>query len=99
MIAVCATHDRYEDDIHHKGGLLPNDSIEWGATLPAILAAPLAAATVGESWWSLWQTRLEHLDFPLEHWIREEARTEYWRRGSIRFQSERIGCPVLAVEG
>lgn len=99
VIAVCATHDRYEDDIHHKGGLLLTDSIEWGATLPAILAAPPAAATVGEPWWEQWRQRLERLDFPLENWIREEARTAYWRRGSVRFQTERIACPILAVGG
>ena len=39
IIAVCATHDRYEDDIHHMGGCLLTDSLEWGATLPVILGS------------------------------------------------------------
>ena len=99
VIAVCATHDRYEDDIHHKGGLLLTDSIEWGATLPAILASPPTFATVGPRWRAMWQERLERLTFPLEAWVREEERSPYWRRGSVTRQADRIGCPVLAIGG
>lgn len=99
VIAVCATDDRYEDDIHHMGGLLLTDSIEWGATLPAILASPPAAATVGARWRDLWRERLARLTFPLEAWVREEERSRYWQFGSIRRQATRIGCPVLAIGG
>ncbi len=98
VIAVCATHDRYEDDIHHKGGCLLTDSLEWGTTLPAILASP-PSEIVGPDWMSKWRDRIEAVPFPLEAWLREEARGEYWRRGSVRFQTDRIGCPVLAVGG
>lgn len=98
VIAVCATHDRYEDDIHHKGGGLLTDTFEWGATLPAILALPPTPAS-GEDWYERWQDRLEALESPLETWVREEARGTYWRHGSIRHQADRIGCPVLSVGG
>ncbi len=99
VIAVCATHDRYEDDIHHKGGLLLTDSIEWGATLPAILASPPAAETLGADWYQVWQDRLQHLSFPLEAWVREEERSPYWQWGSITRRAERLACPVLAIGG
>jgi predicted acyl esterase len=99
VIAVCATHDRYEDDIHHKGGCLLTDSIEWGATLPAILASPPDAATVGLRWREMWRERLENLAFPLETWIREEARGAYWRRGSVTHRREAISIPVFCVGG
>ena len=99
VIAVCATHDRYEDDIHHKGGLILTDSIEWGATLPAILALPPSPRAFGNGWSAVWRDRLEKLTFPLEVWVREEERSAYWRRGSITRQADRIGCPVLAVAG
>ena len=98
VIAVCATHDRYEDDIHHKGGLLLTDTFEWGATLPAILASP-PSAQVGPDWMERWKTRLEALAFPVENWVSEEARGTFWRHGSIRYQTDRISCPVLAVGG
>ena len=98
VIAVCATHDRYEDDIHHKGGCLLTDTFEWGATLPAILALP-PTRNVGEDWRERWEARLASLAFPLEDWVREEARGDYWRRGSIIHEAERLSRPILAVGG
>ena len=98
VIAVCATHDRYEDDIHHKGGCLLTDAFEWGATLPAILALP-PTRNVGEDWRERWEARLRSLAFPLEDWVREEARGAYWRRGSVIHETERLSCPILAVGG
>ncbi len=99
VIAVCATHDRYEDDIHHKGGLILTDTVEWGATLPAILALPPSRTAFGDAWRRVWEDRLEKLTFPLEPWVREEERSPYWRRGSITGHADRIGCPVLAIGG
>ncbi len=98
VIAVCATHDRYEDDIHHKGGCLLTDTFEWGATLPAILAAP-PTPEIGADWKRAWQARLQALHFPVEAWLREEARGAYWRRGSVIHEAARLSRPVLAVGG
>lgn len=98
VIAVCATHDRYEDDIHHMGGCLLTDTLEWGATLPAILASPPSPA-VGPDWLDRWRTRLDRLAFPVEHWVRHEARGTYWRHGSVTHQTDRISVPVLGVGG
>ena len=98
VIAVCATHDRYEDDIHHMGGCLLTDSLEWGATLPAILALPPSEA-VGPDWMERWRARLDAVPFPVERWLAEEGRGAYWRHGSVRWQAERIDVPVLAVGG
>lgn len=98
VIAVCATHDRYEDDIHHMGGCLLTDTFEWGATLPAILGAP-PTPNAGSDWKALWKARLADLTFPVEAWVREEARGAYWRHGSVVHQAERLSRPVLAVGG
>lgn len=98
VIAVCATHDRYEDDIHHKGGLLLTDTFEWGATLPAILASP-PSNQVGPEWMERWKARLDTLSFPVENWVRQESRGAFWRHGSIKYQTDRISCPVLAIGG
>jgi len=99
VIANCATADRFEDDIHWQGGEMLTDGFEWGATLPAILAAPPNAATVGDDWRRLWRSRLAQLAFPLAHWIRRRARGAYWRHGSVRFDAARLGCPILAIGG
>lgn len=99
VIANCATADRFEDDIHWTGGALLTDSFEWGATLPAILAAPPDAATVGDGWRDQWEERLENLSFPLDAWIRNRTRGEYWRHGSVKFSAGRLSCPILSIGG
>ncbi len=99
VIANCATIDRFEDDIHWMGGCLLTDSIEWGATLPAILAAPPDSATVGAGWMEMWRSRLEHISFPFENWARHTRRGRYWRHGSVRFDADRLSCPILAIGG
>ena len=99
VLANCATTNRFEDDIHWMGGGLLTDSFEWGATLPAILAAPPDAATVGELWFEQWQERLAKLTFPLDNWIRNDRRGSYWRHGSVLFNADRLSCPVLSIGG
>ncbi len=99
VIANCATTDRFEDDIHWMGGCLLTDSFEWGATLPAILAAPPDAATVGSGWKEMWRKRLQGLSFPLSAWISHETRGAYWRHGSVKFSTDDLSCPILAIGG
>ncbi len=99
VIANCATADRFVDDIHWTGGTLLTDSFEWGATLPAILAAPPDAATVGDGWRDQWEERLRNLAFPLDAWIRHRTRGEYWRHGSVKFSAGQLSCPVLSIGG
>jgi len=99
IIAVCATDNRFDDDIHHMGGHLLTDTLEWGATLPAILAAPPDPETVGPNWRQIWQQRLDHCAFPLENWIRHETRDAYWRSGSAGETPEAISCPMLLIGG
>lgn len=98
IIAVCATHDRYEDDIHHMGGCLLTDSVEWGATLPTIFGAP-PSTNVGEDWRAMWEERLDKLAFPLEAWLHNEDRGSYWRHGSVIHQTDRLSAPILCVGG
>ena len=99
IIAVCATDDRFRDDIHHMGGCLLTDTLEWGATLPAILASPPDPETVGPNWREIWQARLDHSTFPLENWIHHETRDAYWQHGSVSDAPENISCPMLLVGG
>jgi len=99
IIAVCATNNRYDDDIHHMGGCLLTDSIEWGATLPAILALPPTAEFDPTGWRTNWLERLERLEFPLFSWIEHETRDAYWRHGSVNETPGNFDCPVLAIGG
>ncbi|WP_420584778.1 CocE/NonD family hydrolase [Ruegeria sp.] len=97
-IAVCATHDRFEDDIHYMGGCVLSDTFEWGATLPSILASP-PSLNVGPEWKSLWKERIDNLTFPLENWLREDGRGDYWRHGSVIHTADALSVPILSVGG
>ena len=99
VLANCATADRFEDDIHWMGGALLTDSLEWGATLPSILAAPPDPDNVGEDWQRIWHERLEKISFPFENWARNDRRGTYWRHGSALFAADRLSCPVLNIGG
>ena len=99
VLANCATANRFEDDIHWMGGGLLTDSFEWGATLPAILAAPPDAATVGDAWYQQWRKRLDTLSFPLDAWIAHRERSRYWRHGSSLFSADKVTCPILSIGG
>jgi len=98
VIAVCATHDRFEDDIHYMGGCVLSDTFEWGATLPSILASP-PSPNVGAGWKALWRERIENLSFPLENWLREDSRGTYWRHGSVIHNADSLTVPILAIGG
>ena len=99
VIAVCATNNRFEDDIHHMGGCLLTDTLEWGASLPAIIALPPAPSTSPADWRDRWLERLQNLESPLEHWIEHEMRDDYWCKGSVSDQPGSLRCPVLAIGG
>ena len=97
-IAVCATHDRFEDDIHYMGGCVLSDTFEWGATLTSILASP-PSPNVGAGWKAQWQDRIENLSFPLENWLREDGRGAYWRHGSVIHKAHSLSVPILSIGG
>ncbi len=99
VLANCATVDRFEDDIHWTGGCLLTDGFEWGATLPAILAAPPDSATVGADWGAIWKARLDGATCPLDAWATHRTRGSYWRHGSVRFSAESLSCPILTIGG
>ncbi len=99
IIAVCATSNRFEDDIHYMGGCVLTDTVEWGATLPVILASPPDPGNVGSDWNKVWMERLEQIEFPLQNWIRHQTRDEYWRSGSVNEIPNSIQCPVLLIGG
>lgn len=98
VIAVCATHDRFEDDIHYMGGCVLTDTFEWGATLPAILGSPPTPNT-GDDWMALWQERLKALTCPVENWLRADARGTFWRHGSVIHEAQDLSVPILSVGG
>ena len=99
IIAVCATDNRFEDDIHYMGGCVLTDTVEWAATLPAILASPPDPQNLGARWREIWMQRLEKARFPGENWLRHQIFDDYWQHGSVSQTGKPYECPVLLVGG
>lgn len=99
VITLCSTDDRYEDDIHYKGGTLLNENLGWAATMLAYSSRPPDPAIVGPHWREMWLQRLQHQPFLLMEWLRHPHRDAYWKHGSVCEDWAAIEVPVLAVGG
>src|SRR4051812_34668896 len=100
VISMCASDDRYADDVHYVGGcVLALDMLPWAATMLTLLAQPPDAATVGDGWRETWFARMEHTPAFVEPWLRHQRRDDYWRHGSVCEDYARIEAPVYAIGG
>lgn len=98
VITLCSTDDRFNDDIHYKGGNLLVENIGWAATmLNFSAAAPDPLLT--DDWRERWLERLENMPLLLETWLTHQTRDDYWKHGSICEDYQAIGAAVLAVGG
>ncbi len=99
IVTLCSTDDRYEDDIHYKGGTLLNENLGWAATMLAYSSRPPDPKLVGTKWKKMWLNRLENEPFLLIDWLKHPHRDAYWKHGSICEDYMKINIPVLAVGG
>ena len=80
---MCSTDDRYEDDIHYKGGCLLNENLGWAATMLAYSSRPPDPKIVGTKWRKMWLERLKAEPFLLIPWLQHPHRDAYWKHGSV----------------
>ncbi|MET8131964.1 CocE/NonD family hydrolase [Streptomyces sp. NPDC005251] len=101
VVTVCATDDRYDNDVHYAGGsVLAVGMHAWAATTLAFAARPPDPAHVGEVMWrDMWVKRLEAVDPSVHTWLAHQTRDAYWRHGSVREDYGTISAAVLAVGG
>ncbi|WP_299730286.1 CocE/NonD family hydrolase [uncultured Tateyamaria sp.] len=98
IITLCSTVDRFNDDIHYKGGCLLNENLGWGATMWSYSSrAPDPA--LRPDWREMWLERLEAEPFLPSVWLRHQARDAYWQHGSVCESYDTIKARVLAVGG
>ena len=98
VITLCSTVDRFNDDIHYKGGCLLNENLGWGATMWSYSSrAPDPA--LRPDWREMWLERLEAEPFLPSVWLRHQSRDDYWKHGSICESYDTIKARVLAVGG
>ncbi len=99
IISLCSTDDRYEDDIHYKGGTLLNENMGWAATMLAYSSRPPDPKIVGTNWRKMWMQRLKSEPFLLIDWLKHPHRDAYWKHGSISEDWSKINVPVMLVGG
>jgi putative CocE/NonD family hydrolase len=99
IVTVCATDDRYADDIHYKGGALLVENLGWACTMFAYSSRPPDPALVGARWRDMWMHRLENTPLLIENWLSHQHRDSYWRHGSVCEDFKAINAAVLAVGG
>ncbi len=97
-MSVCATVDRFEGDIHFKGGCLLGENFGWGAVMLSFSSRPPDPALRAD-WRDLWLQRLEADPWLAPRWADFQERSDYWKHGSICEDYGRMQAPVLIWGG
>ena len=98
VISIGTTVDRFNDDIHYKGGVQLSENIGWAATAMSWFSMP-ADPDLNADWREQWLDRLEHTPFLAKTWMEHANRDEYWRHGSICEDYTGIQAAVLVMGG
>ena len=98
VVSVCATTDRFADDIHYKGGCLLGENFGWGAVMLSFSSRP-ADPALRPDWRAMWLARLEAEPWLAPRWAALQERGPYWRHGSVAEDYARMTIPVLIWGG
>ena len=98
VMAVCASSDRFADDIHYKGGCLLGENFGWGAVMLSFSSRPPDPMLRGD-WREEWLKRLEAEPWLAPRWADLQERSDYWKHGSICEDWDRMQVPVLIWGG
>jgi putative CocE/NonD family hydrolase len=100
ILTMCASDDRYSDDVHYRGGcVLAVDMLQWAVSMLTWNALPPDPAVAGGRWREEWRLRVEETPAFLEPWMTHQRRDDYWRHGSVCEDYAAIEIPVYAVGG
>src|SRR6516162_7151466 len=100
ILTLCASDDRYADDVHYRGGcLLAVDMLQWAVSMLTWNALPPDPAVAGAAWREQWLERLTQTPTFIEPWMSHQLRDAYWRHGSVCEDYAAIEVPVYAVGG
>lgn len=99
IITLCASDDRYSDDIHYMGGALLTEQEMWSNFMLVKKAMAPDPQIVGDAWRGMWEKRLNSARSLSEVWLRHQRRDDYWKQGSVCEDYSTIQCAALAVCG
>ena len=84
IISICASDDRYADDVTYIGGaVLALHAISWGSMMLAFNARPPDPYVVGAAWRDTWFQRMETSPRFVEDALSHPHRDSFWRQGSV----------------
>lgn len=83
IIPVHGTDDRYNDDIHYKGGCMLTSNLVWGALYQTYMMRPPDPAVMGDGWRDIWLSRMKQAPDILKSWVSHNSRDDYWRHASV----------------
>ncbi len=98
VVSVCATTDRFADDIHFRGGCMLGENFGWGTLMLSYSSRPPDPA-LRDDWRQEWLARMEAMPHLTPRWAGHQARDAYWRHGSISEDYGRMQVPVLIWGG
>ncbi len=100
IITVCASDDRYDNDVHYMGGsLLGFYQNWWGSIMHEFNIRPADPQIVGDEWYAMQMERMNANSFMTSFWLSHQNRDSYWKPGSVCEKYADITCPILAVGG
>src|SRR6516165_7603715 len=100
VLTLCASDDRYADDVHYRGGcVLAVDMLQWAVSMLVWNALPPDPAVADATWRGQWLDRLTKTPAFIEPWLSHQVRDGYWRHGSVCEDYAAIEVPVYAVGG
>lgn len=98
VLAVCATVNRFTDDIHFKDGCLLGENFGWGSVMLSYSSRPPDPALVAD-WRAEWLRRLEANPWLPPVWASHQAMDAYWAHGSVATDWARMDLPVMIWGG
>lgn len=99
IISIASTVDRFNDDIHYKGGALLSANLSWSSCMLCYSSRPPDPALVGARWRQMWLDRLEHEPLLIKTWLDHQTRDAYWQHGSICEDWSAIEAATLIIAG
>lgn len=98
IIVVGYTDDRFNEDIHYKGGCLLNDNFWWGNIMLAYQAR-FVDPKIDPNGREKWLNRLENMPLWPALWLEHTLKDDYWKHGSVSQNYDDIEVPVFALDG
>lgn len=99
IIPVHGTDDRYNDDIHYKGGCLLCANLAWGALYQTYTMRPPDPHVSGADWREAWVDRMRQAPDILAQWIGHHCRDDYWKHASVSENYSQIEAATYVMCG